>query len=159
MKTLLLLTVISAFVSVAVSDCGDLFHAHCELYWNFENARCTDVLQILAGQFKACCMDKDIEPNYTHYSLSSVDTDTLTVSGTIKFNDGYVDDQTIQLTQNGTDCSGYGCSHSESLSYYDYCANYCDIHNLVRGIGYQFTETTGSCRNYPDNPDVYCNSQ
>jgi len=160
MKAITVVVLVLGFLS-CVHSCGDLLHAHCELYWTFFDAQCTDVLSILANQFKQCCMEPTIDVNYTHYHLVSYNPSSLTVSGKLQFNDGYIDDQTITLTQNGTNCSGYGCSHSESLSYYDYDANYCDIHNLVRDIGYDFNETMGECRFHPDvgDEDSYCNHQ
>jgi len=144
-----------------VESCGDALHANCELWWNITGAECSDVLTFFTQQFKSCCADSDIQKAYTNYSLTNVDPDNLIVSGTITFSDGYTDQQTIQLNQAGSTCNAYACSHSESLSYYDYCANFCDIHNLIRGISYSWTETMGDCRFHPDSgkQDSYCNGQ
>jgi len=106
-------------------------------------------------------MEPAIQPNYTHYTLTSFDPAAITVSGKMHFLDGYIDDQTIQFVQQGSNCFATACSVSESLSFWDYDANYCDVHNLVRNIGYEFTETIGGCRfkPKPGQENLYCNTQ
>jgi len=144
-----------------VNACGEFLHASCELYWVISNAPCQTVLKFFAQQFQDCCADKDIGANYTGYTLTNFDNTNLIVSGSILFKDGYIDDQTITLTQDGNNCNADACSQSESVSYYDYCANYCDVHNLIRGIPFTWNETIGTCRFHPDNgqQDSYCNGQ
>ncbi|KAL6044487.1 hypothetical protein QOT17_023286 [Balamuthia mandrillaris] len=65
---------------------------------------------------------------YSHCSPVSADGDGLVVKGKIKFNDGYVDDQSLSLKQAVSEetvelRSVHACSVSESLSSFDYSAN------------------------------------
>lgn len=160
MRFLLASLVFAALFSASFA-CGNALHAHCQLNWNFADVQCSTLLQIFANQFRHCCLDSSIKADYTNYTLVSLDTQNLVVQGHITFNDGYIDDQTITLTQSGANCTAVACSVSESLSYYDYSANYCDSHNLARGIGYTFTETISECKFHPDQgqEDTYCNTQ
>lgn len=105
--------------------CGDTFHAHCQqnvklsffLFffikfkyflnkWTFVNADCGKILNILVSQFQNCCACSTIGPTYRNYTLESVDKTNLVVIGHITFTDGYVDKQTIQLSQSGANCLG-----------------------------------------------------
>jgi len=162
------LVAVSSFIGILIliagtQGCGDLLHAHCQLYWTFPDVQCATLLPIFVNQFKDCCMEKTILPQYTNYTLVNYSSDPsdLWVNGKLRFTDHYVDDQNIVFSQNGTACSASACSHSESLSYYDYDANFCDVHNLARGIGYSFSENITNCRFQPPvgQHDSYCNQQ
>lgn len=101
------------------------------------------MFQSLKGNIQNCCAQKSIDKAYTNYTLVSADQGSLTLQSNLHFSDGYVDDQSvflkailpnssaIQLSSSGGICVASVCSFSESLSVYDYCANYCDGHNLV----------------------------
>ena len=177
LKLIVILCLICLTVNMAAPSCGELLHASCQMDWVFNNTKCSDLATKFANQFKSCCVDKDITANYTRYTLDSLDVAAGVVKGHIEFLDGYVDKQTLTLTQQGADCSVYACSQSESVSVYDYCANFCDIRNLARGLGY-FTQTVGKCSYVPSNgkcpafgsfgafsgvvgpeDDEYCNNQ
>jgi hypothetical protein len=53
------------------------------------------------------------------------------------------------------------CSQSKSLSYYDYDANFCDVHNLMAGLGFNYTESASHCRfkPAPGQEAAICNKQ
>eukprot|EP01108_Squamamoeba_japonica_P000793 TRINITY_DN1282_c0_g1_i1.p1 TRINITY_DN1282_c0_g1~~TRINITY_DN1282_c0_g1_i1.p1 ORF type:complete len:175 (-),score=22.55 TRINITY_DN1282_c0_g1_i1:35-514(-) len=136
-------------------------HAHCQLTWKVAGTQCTTFLGAIAGQFSHCCADNAIGTNYRNYHLDNLDNQALTVSGHIKFTDGYIDKQTISAVQSGNDCIATACSQSKSLSYYDYDANFCDVFNLVRGLGFNYTQQVSNCRFQPDQGKevAVCNKQ
>jgi len=154
MKTIFVV-LLSLFSLSLVDCCGITFHASCEINWIFSNIQCTKVFADIVQQFQSCCAQKSISPNYRNYRLLYFNNRTLNVAGQITFTDGYIDRQEFTFTQSGSDCKGYGCSVSQSLSVYDYCANYCDLRNLVRGLGYTIDEKIGSC-SYVPNDDAKC---
>jgi len=149
------------FLTTSVSaQCGDLLHASCELNWIFRNCSCPALLNQIQKQFKNCCVDDNIVQQYRNYTLLAFTPATLTVSGKITYpttND--IDTQTITLTQNGADCRGYGCSESEAYGWDDEGGNFCDLHNLIRGLGYDYIENIGECEYHPSyaDRDTVCN--
>lgn len=106
----------------------------------------------------------------------------MVVSGKIHFNDGYIDDQTISLTQNGTDCAAYvsfgtnflNRRHAPTLKVFHIMTTTLTIviftiwvtfgkhsfHASAR-LGIPFTESVGQCRFQPPagQQDSYCNMQ
>jgi len=154
MQAILALLFLVATVNAQAAVCGSPGHAHCALTWQIEG-QCTDAFAKLKANIQTCCGQATIKKQYTNYTLISSDATTLTLNSHIHFTDNYIDDQQINLVQNGTFCTATVCSHAESPSNYDYCANYCDGHNLIRGIGLVFTEVIGVCR-YVPNASAQC---
>ena len=68
----------------------------------------------------------------------------------------YTDDQIFELTQNGTACDVKARSRSQSHSYYDYNVNYCNLWNVLNGIGGMENLSIKDCRFHPDSPLETC---
>jgi len=152
----LLFLVVATYTVDSAATCGSPGHAHCSLTWIIQG-QCTDVFNKIKANIETCCAQKTIKTQYTNYTLLSADLPTLSLKSHIHFTDKYIDDQEIDLVQDGLVCNASVCSHAESPSNYDYCANYCDGHNLIRGLGLVFTETIGVCKYIP-NASAKCSS-
>eukprot|EP00013_Stygamoeba_regulata_P026878 CAMPEP_0177655982 /NCGR_PEP_ID=MMETSP0447-20121125/15285_1 /TAXON_ID=0 /ORGANISM="Stygamoeba regulata, Strain BSH-02190019" /LENGTH=164 /DNA_ID=CAMNT_0019159993 /DNA_START=14 /DNA_END=508 /DNA_ORIENTATION=+ len=159
----LFVALLCSLAPALVAGCGKFAHASCELEWAF-TADCSTVLAALAPQFNPgmpSCKISTIQASYQNYTLDSIDKDNMVITGHIIFSDKYVDTQTISLSASGSGCVATACSTSNSLSYYDYSANFCDTHNIARCSGLPFKETIKTCRFHPDSgkEDSYCDGQ
>jgi len=152
---LLVLFSIFSLSTLVEAACGKFFHASCQIDFEFLNTPCTKVYHDVVENFQYCCAEKKITPNYRNYKLLGNSSSSLTVNGQITFTNGYVDFQDFTFTQVGANCKASGCSMSNSVSVYDYCANYCNLRNLVRGFGYTINERIGIC-SYIPNSDAKC---
>jgi len=141
---------------VAFSDaqptCGAMFHASCELSW-VVGSSCANTKAFVKANIQNCCVQKTIAKPYTNYTLTGEGSNWL--SGTHGFTDGYVDMVVFKFQDKANICAVNACSQSLSLSVYDYCANYCNVRNIIRGIAYPVDETIGSC-SYVPQEDATC---
>ena len=53
-------------------------------------------------------------------------------------------------------CVIVGHSRSESVSYYDYSVNFCNLWNVYNGVGKPFTFDVGTCGYPADDPVTTC---
>ena len=67
----------------------------------------------------------------------------------------YVDDIEFTLTPSGNTCSIAAQSRSQTLSYLDYDTNYCNMWNVVKGSGLDFSDfkTNGACSGIPTDAE------
>ena len=114
----------------------DMFHAHCAMTYEFKEASCLDVFNIM----KEKTLDWDPEPkNGGIYNIwRSTEIEELWVTRTTP-KKHYVDD--IKWDYFGEEanfqapgCKVEGKSRSRSLSYYDYDTNYCNMWNVFQQI-------------------------
>jgi len=67
----------------------------------------------------------------------------------------YVDDIEFLLSANGTSCNISAKSRSETMSYYDYDTNFCNMYNVFKSSGVAFTPvTTSECKWVPEAKDL-----
>ena len=67
----------------------------------------------------------------------------------------YVDDIEFTFTNKGAQCQIDAKSRSQTLSYYDYDTNYCNMYNVIRSQPLQFTKvSTTDCKWVPADADV-----
>ena len=53
-------------------------------------------------------------------------------------------------------CNIVGHSRSESVSYYDYSVNFCNLWNVYNGLNLKFTYDVGACGYPADDPATTC---
>ena len=53
-------------------------------------------------------------------------------------------------------CVIVGHSRSESVSYYDYSVNFCNLWNVYNGVGKPFELFVGTCGYPADDPATTC---
>ena len=129
----------------------DSFHAHCELQTVFE-APCDSVLSSL--ETTATTFTDPASGLYELKEDSAADYFWVTRTTPVK---KYVDDilfQTEGASVNGG-CKITAKSRSQTLSYYDYETNYCNMYNVFRASGVTFgTVATPSCKWVPTPADL-----
>ena len=106
----------------------DDFHAHCELETTF-NLYCPDVYVVMMVNFK----DFKDPAHGTYKKVEEVgDTFWYTRTTPVKH---YVDDVEFVLSEVAyRTCKVTAKSRSQSLSYYDYSTNFCNMYNVIREI-------------------------
>ena len=108
----------------------DSFHAHCQTEMQVD-APCNKVIDDLN---KWVAAGKDVANPPGHYSAKQ-STDKLVWAERKTANGKYVDDVQWETTAGtATSCTISGKSKSQSLSYYDYNVNFCNMYNPIRDL-------------------------
>ena len=141
-----LIGAVSAFPSF------DSFHAHCAFDVTFQQDCHTTV-----GTIKTL-MSGFADPAGGIYAIKQQDDNSVWVTRTTPTKH-YVDD--IEFVSSGNSngtCKISSKSRSQTLSYYDYDTNYCNMYNVLRQTGASFsTPATNECKWVPDNAATTCN--
>ena len=146
-----LLGVASAFPSF------DSFHAHCQIdEIQIDGTNCADTLKAISDYVKAGKDEASPPGQYTHHS-----EDATMVWATRKTANGkYTDDVMWTTVGAGTDtsCTIQAKSKSQSLSYYDYNVNFCNMYNPLRGTVFKgaITDAKVSSCKFPATKDETC---
>ena len=128
----------------------DSFHAHCGIATQI-SADCGTVYQTLSKE-----LVNFQDPAHGLYQIKEQSNGFVWVTRTTPTKH-YVDD--IEFTMAGANSNG-GCSvtsksRSQTLSYYDYNTNYCNMYNVLRKSGLSFTPlTTNECKWVPDDLSI-----
>ena len=112
-----------------------LMHATCSMSFKIRDFMCRDVQEEIERRILG--KDNWVDPK-SHPGMYELleSTPISTTSGQRTNGDGTndVDKFTFTYTdQQGQGCFLTGCSVAQSISYYDYSRNYCNMHNLLCG--------------------------
>ena len=134
----------------------DSFHAHCQIEATIDGSNCADTLQALSDYVKSGKDEATPAGIYTH-----VAEDSTMVQATRKTANGkYTDDVMWSTVGAGTDtsCTINAKSRSQSLSYYDYSVNFCNMYNPLRGTVFKgaITDIKVSNCKFPASKDETC---
>ena len=130
------------------------FHAHCELTLTVANTECADVMLALENTMIAWSAGGPAKGIYTNVAQSESSTWYTRTTPVKKYVDDIMFDATIY---NGIDCNVVAKSQSQSLSYYDYDTNYCNMYNVFRKSGLKYgTITPSQCKWVPTDADTTC---
>ena len=154
MKYLTLLALFASSTS-AFPD-FDSFHAHCQVMVDVEKD-CATALKDLSEYVKS---GRDEASPAGKYALFQEDS-TMVWATRLTANGKYTDDVQWQKLDDGsaTKCTIVGKSRSQSLSYYDYNVNFCNIYNPLRGTGFDgdiTSSTKVSNCNFPASSASTC---
>lgn len=128
----------------------DTFHAHCAMTTTL-SASCSDVYAALNKTVQTPSWDP---ANGVYAVKQEVAGSSIWVTRTTPTKH-YVDDIEFLLTAKGDTCEVSAKSRSETLSYYDYNTNYCNMYNVFKSSGVAYTPvTTDKCAWVPDAADV-----
>ena len=135
----------------------DSLHAHCQLTTTFQDS-CANVYASLDNTVKTF---KD-PANGAYALVQEQSNDYVWVTRTTPTKH-YVDDIifTVKNTGNANTCTVVSKSRSETLSYYDYDTNLCNMYNVFRSQSIKFdTPTTQDCKYFPSAADLLttCNT-
>ena len=137
----------------------DMFHAHCGLTATFPEASCQQAF----NSMKDSIQDWHPEPKAggTYKIWDAIELEQMWVTRTTPTKH-YVDDIIFEYFGNPKDFRVKGCkvkgrSRSQSLSYYDYDTNYCNMWNVfqqVKDSGIKLEEE--ECKWAPKDPATAC---
>ena len=149
----------AAFAAVAVADKKDFprddaFHAGCAVTATFAGAQCADIYAAIDSEVRAWG-SAETSPAQGVYKLKEEVENDYVWSTRLTKNGKYVDDQLFDLTQTDAGCEVAGRSRSQSMSYYDYSVNFCNLWNVYNGIG-GFTYETKKCGYPAKDPESTC---
>ena len=126
----------------------DDFHANCALSATFGNTQCCQLWTIFDQTIKGETPDVG-GGMYSIYEETDCDyvwcqRETPTHH--------YVDDIIFNFDQQGEDCVVSAKSRSETMSYYDYNTNYCNMWNIFEDVNVPFTNLQYSdCQYHPSS--------
>ena len=124
----------------------DSLHAHCAMEVTF-----SDSVTNTHAKFTNLLKNFD-DPNSGIYEIHSDSGSMLWATRTAIVNDN-VDDVEFTFTADGDKTKISAKSRSQSLSYYDYYTNYCNMYNVIRAAagGYFTTTNITECKWVPDD--------
>ena len=154
MKSFVCVT-LAAVAFAAKSDFpkDDMFHADCHVTAQFDSMSCADLYQGIDKEIRAWNSDTT-SPSQGVYTLKEENDTEYIWSTRLTKNKKYTDDQIFMFEDSNGGCKVSGHSRSQSVSYYDYSVNFCNLWNVYNNLGSAFTYDTGSCASEPKSKDV-----
>ena len=150
-----------AFLAVvAVADKSkfpkdDAFHADCHVSATFDGVSCDTLYTLIDAEIRRWNSDTT-SPSQGVYTLKEEANDDYIWSTRLTKNKKYTDDQIFEFTTTNAGCTVAGHSRSQSMSYYDYSVNFCNLWNVYNGTGNAFTYSVGKCGYPADDPAKTC---
>ena len=132
----------------------DSFHAHCQIDYTVD-ASCADTYSL----FDSTLTDfVDIASPKGTYKPKSKSAPTEIWNTRLTANGKYTDDVRFNFKDNGAKCDITAQSRSQSLSYYDYSVNYCNMFNVMRSAypDLQLSQVSNSKCGYPASDMATC---
>jgi len=127
----------------------DSFHANCAMQTTV-SAKCSDV----KAAFDKTVASPTWDPAGGLYAVKQQTANSLWVTRTTPTKH-YVDDIEFLLTDQGSVCNISAKSRSETMSYYDYDTNFCNMYNVFKSSGVAYTTpTTSECKWVPTAADL-----
>lgn len=128
-------------LSVAAFPAFDGLHAHCALQTTVA-ATCADTYAALDKTVKTPSFDPAGGIYAVHQETAGSNIWVTRTTPTKH----YVDDIEFSLAESSGNCTISARSRSETMSYYDYETNYCNMYNVFKSSGIAFSEpTTSEC--------------
>ncbi len=146
--------VASAVASIPGFPSFDFSHANCAIDVTYAGQTCSAVYakmgQILDGY-------QGGDPGAGIYAYIDRKQDTYFWMTRTTPVHKYVDDIGFEFIQSGSNCVVKSLSRSQSLSYYDYSTNYCNMWNPLHYTGAFTNESVHDCKFPADDPVTICN--
>ena len=157
-KTLILsaLCVVGAFADISKFPTFDSFHANCAMEVTYAGQSCSSVwasMKNVLTQYQAGDPGKGI---YQFIDQKESTYFWMTRTTPVK---KYVDDIAFEFLGTATgDCIVRSRSRSQSLSYYDYSTNYCNMWNPLKNAGSFTNQKVSQCPFPAADPATTCNT-
>ena len=132
----------------------DAFHANCAIDVTYPGQQCSTTYALMLywlTQFQQGDVGKGV------YAFVDQKQDTyfwVTRTTPVK---KYVDDIAFEFSQVGANCLVKSRSKSQSLSYYDYSTNFCNMWNPLKNTGEFMNQQVSSCPVPAADPSTTCN--
>ena len=133
----------------------DAFHADCHVTAQFDGVACEDLYKTVDNEIRSWGTD-EASPSQGVYNLKEENENDYIWSTRLTKNKKYTDDQLFEFQPSNGGCSVVGRSRSQSMSYYDYSVNFCNLWNVYNGTGSKFTYSTGKCGYPAKDPVTTC---
>ncbi len=132
----------------------DSFHANCALDVTFKGQSCHDVYTKLSEVITKY-EGGDVGAGVYAF-VDKVDDTYIWTTRTTPVHK-YVDDIGFEFATSGSDCQVKAKSRSETLSYYDYSTNYCNMWNVFNGSESAFNiDKVHDCQYPASDPTTTC---
>ncbi len=143
----------SAFASKDKFPSFDSMHANCAMQVIYKGQQCSATFSTLEAKIKTLTPEPNAQGTYAIVESAQNDYIWTTRETPTKH---YVDDIIFEFKQSGSDCVVNSRSRSQTLSYYDYETNYCNMYNPHRYVG-GFTDlSTSQCKWVPTDANTTC---
>ena len=133
----------------------DSFHADCHVSAQFDNLTCSEVYHLVDTEIRQWG-SSETSPSGGIYNVKEESENDYIWSTRKTKNMKYTDDQLFEFTSNSAGCNVAGRSRSQSMSYYDYSVNFCNLWNAYNGVTDAFTFSVGKCGYPADDPATTC---
>ena len=153
MKSFALLAAVAA-ASKSDFPHDDAFHADCHVSATFDGVSCDSLYALIDNEVRT--WTTETSPAQGSYALKEEANDDYIWSTRLTKNGKYTDDQLFEFTTTNAGCTIAGHSRSQSMSYYDYSVNFCNLWNVYNGTGNAFTYSVGKCGYPADDPKTTC---
>uniref|UniRef100_A0A7S3I0M7 Uncharacterized protein n=2 Tax=Choreotrichia TaxID=141411 RepID=A0A7S3I0M7_9SPIT len=152
----------AGLTALALADKGsfprdDSFHADCHVSAQFDGVSCDSLYALMDAEIRSWNSDTT-SPAQGVYNLKEESVDDYIWSTRLTKNQKYTDDQLFEFSSNDTGCAVTGRSRSQSMSYYDYSVNFCNLWNVYNGLnltsysvgkcGYPAKDPASTCAKY-----------
>ena len=141
----------------------DLFHAHCAMKVDFIDQSCQDLYNVMKD--RVMMWHPEPEAKGTYKVWDATELESLWATRTVpsgKYTDDIlfdflpVDPNDFQIKK----CTIAAKSRSQSLSYYDYETNYCNMWNVIKETVADHNDLptiqTSDCKWIPKDPATRC---
>ena len=150
----------AALAALAVADKkkfprDDAFHADCHVTAQFDGISCDNLYALVDNEIRSWG-SAETSPAAGIYNLKEETLNDYIWSQRLTKNKKYTDDQLFEFVASDKGCQITGRSRSQSMSYYDYSVNFCNLWNVYNGTGNKFTYSTGKCGYPADDPVTTC---
>ena len=149
--------VIAALVAAAAADSFpsfDALHANCAMKAFYPNEACPTTYTNMRNVIISW---KNGDPGKGLYDIKEEKEGSyiwVTRTTPVK---RYVDDIIFEFSNNWSGCNVSSRSRSQSLSYYDYSTNYCNMWNPLKYTGAFTGLTVSDCKFPAEDPTTTCN--
>ena len=136
----------------------DALHAHCGIQAVYEASSCLEVFNHMKDTMELWAPEPKAKGSYKIWNATEEEYLWFTrTTPSAKF----VDDIDFQFFGNPADFQAKGCtvkarSRSQSLSYYDYDTNYCNMWNVFQNNKEQATYGASDCKWVPKDAATQC---
>ena len=132
----------------------DSFHAHCAIDYEVDTP-CADTYSTFKDTLDK--FEDPASPQGSYASKQETEGAEIWVERTTA-NKKYIDDVRFNFEQDGDKCKVAAQSRSQSLSYYDYNVNYCNMFNVMRTVypDLQISDVKESKCGYPADKISIC---
>ena len=145
------LAIVATTASAANFPSFDSFHAHCQ-FDTVVSKSCDETFNTLQGVLTEFSSPDFKDPSKGFYAQKQVANGSQLWFTRLGAGKKYTDDMEFLLSADPAGCKVTGKSQSQSLSYYDFYTNYCNMYNPLRVSGLTFTEPKTSQCKYAADP-------